>query len=150
MGKLEWRVTDNRGEVMGEEVKGKWWAMRMEGQGWGGGVREKKKTPDGRNKIPYVTRMENQRREGILETLRKAQKGDCVWACTVDPRCVFGNCNLQSCISSEARLQQQLPQEEAHPLKHQKDLGRNSPSFTQTRTHTRAHMQMHLCIGKVK
>lgn len=40
-----------------------------------GGMRGGKKDSKRRKKIPYVTRMENRRREGISGILTKAQKG---------------------------------------------------------------------------
>lgn len=39
-----------------------------------GGMRGGKKTQHGRNKIPYVTRMENERREGTFGDVNKGSE----------------------------------------------------------------------------
>ncbi len=151
MGKWEWSVTENRGEVMGKEVTRELWAMRMEGQGW---REEWKKAQSSRNKIPHMTRMksrEDREFPGCEQRLTKAKKRGKVTALVFVSLQIFSLCSkgLAAAISRAAPAVKQSHDSSRlknliHLLKHKGDVG-----TTLRRAHTQ-HLPLKSYINQLR
>lgn len=129
MGKLEWRVTEDRGEVMGEEVLREFWATGTEG----GTTEKRRSTGEIKHHMCQKERGEKGF-QGREQRLGKAIKVGEVIA----PVCVSTQtsslCSLWAVSAWKLSYDSSRLKNLTHLLKYQRDLGDNAQSGTHTHT----------------